>query len=172
MKIAIKGIYHERTEDAPFVGALVCAENCKFNCIDCINEDIKYSTSYYMEDTEIINKILLNPFNNGIILAGLEWTLQPKEMFALIYLALKNKLKVILYTGMDISELKETFPQLFELPIYIKYGRYKKELHTENYKMYGVKLASSNQKIININKIKGEINEPSKCIFRDLQRRN
>ncbi len=148
MKIAIKGIYHERTEDAPFIGALICADKCYYNCPDCCNEELKYSEPFYMEDTEIINRILNNPFNQGIILAGLEWTLQPKEMLRLIELALDNKLKVILYTGMNEFELRMKFPQIFELPIYIKCGRYIKELHTDDYYLYGVKLASTNQKII------------------------
>jgi pyruvate-formate lyase-activating enzyme len=148
LNIAIKGIYHERTEDAPFVGALICADGCKFNCEDCINEELKYSESFYMSDIDIISRVLNNPFNQGIILAGLEWTLQPNEMFKLIELALDNNLEVILYTGFDEEMLRKLYPHLFRLPIYIKCGRYNKELLVNDYKMFGVKLASSNQKII------------------------
>ena len=148
MRILIKGIYHERTEDAPFVGALICANNCNFNCEDCINNDLKYSAGYYMEDIDIINNIKSNPFNKGIILAGLEWTLQPKEMLRLIELALENSLEVILYTGMDENALFNKFPQLKTTNIYVKCGRYDKNLKVDNYRIYGVNLASSNQKII------------------------
>ncbi len=151
MKIAIKGIYNERTEDAPFIGALVCADNCYFNCIDCINDHLKYSESIYLEDVEIVKEVLLNPFNKGVILAGLEWTLQPVEMLRLIQLALENKLQVILYTGMNKEELFQTYPQLLDYNIYVKCGRYIEEIHTDNYKMFGVYLASSNQEIIKIN---------------------
>jgi pyruvate-formate lyase-activating enzyme len=150
MKIAIKGIYHERTEDAPFIGALICADNCKFNCKNCINDELKYIGSYFMNDYDIINEILFNKFNKGIILAGLEWTLQPKEMLRLIELALINNLQVILYTGMSKNELFKKFPELFNLNIYIKCGKYIEDLHVENYKMYNVKLASSNQEIIKV----------------------
>ena len=150
MRILIKGIYHERTEDAPFVGALICANNCNFNCEDCINNDLKYSAGYYMEDIDIINNIKSNPFNKGVILAGLEWTLQPKEMLRLIELALENSLEIILYTGMDEEELRNKFPELFTKKIYIKVGKYNKKLKVDNYMIYGVKLASSNQKIIEI----------------------
>ncbi|MFA6914191.1 MAG: MBL fold metallo-hydrolase [Endomicrobiia bacterium] len=52
--IAIKGIYPERSEDAPFIGALVCADNCHFNCKNCINDELKYSKSFYIEDKDII----------------------------------------------------------------------------------------------------------------------
>lgn len=148
MKIKIKGIYHERTEDAPFVGALVCANDCNFNCKGCFNQHLKLQPTIEIDDTEIINNILLNPFNKGIILGGLEWTLQPVEMLKLIKLSLNNKLEVILYTGMDEKELKMNFPQLMTLPIYIKCGKYIEELHTNNYEIYNVKLYSRNQTII------------------------
>jgi len=161
MKIAMKGIYHERTEDAPFIGALICADNCYFNCSDCCNHELKCSLSYVLEDYDIIKEVLSNKFNKGIILGGLEWTLQCNEMLVLIDLALENKLQVILYTGMDKEELFENFPELKNIDIYIKCGKYAKQLHTDNYKMFNVKLASSNQKII---KIKGEIYERNKCL--------
>lgn len=154
MKIRIKGIYHERTEDAPFIGALICANDCKFCCPDCINEDIKKSAGFDMEDTNIIKNVKSNPFNHGIILAGLEWTLQSKEMFRLIDLAIENNLEVILYTGMDKESLFNKFPELIKKRLYIKCGRYDKNLRVNEYKMHGVYLASSNQEIIKLN---GEI---------------
>ncbi len=150
MNIRIKGIAHERCEDAPFVGALISADNCNFNCPDCFNQHLKQTESFCLEDKDIISRVLSNPFNKGIILGGLEWTLQPNEMFRLIELALENGLEVILYTGLDEDELKKKFPKLFELPIYIKCGKYIKNLHTDDYSMFNVKLSSSNQKIIKI----------------------
>lgn len=154
MNIKIKGIYQERTEDAPFIGALICADNCYFNCPNCINEDLKHTQSIVVKDTDIIQEVLSNPFNKGIILGGLEWTLQPQEMIRLIQLALQNKLEVILYTGMTKEELYKNIPEVFNYDIYIKYGKYVEFLKVDNYKMYGVALASSNQKII---KVKGDI---------------
>jgi organic radical activating enzyme len=136
---------------------LICAESCKFNCPNCCNEELKTLSPYIIEDYEIINEVLSNPFNKGIILAGLEWTLQPKEMIKLIELALNQKLEVILYTGMDYKNLINKFPQLLNFNIYIKTGRYDSKLSTDNNIQYGVKLASSNQ---TITKIKGE---PNKC---------
>lgn len=150
MEILIKGVFHERTEDAPFIGALICADNCKFNCLGCCNEEYKTLPSYYMNDSEIINEIKSNKFNKGIILAGLEWTLQPKEMFRLIELAINNQLEVILYTGMDYEGLIKKFPKLLNYHIYIKTGRYIGEFATNNNIQFGIKLASSNQKIYKI----------------------
>ena len=152
MKIAIKGIFHERTEDAPFIGALICANNCKFNCLNCCNEEYKSLPSYYVEDHQIIQEIKSNEFNKGIILSGLEWTLQHKEMFRLIELAKDNNLEVILYTGMDYIKLIKKFPKLLNYNIYIKAGRYIEKLSTNDNIQYGVKLASSNQKIYKMQK--------------------
>ena len=39
--INYKTIVNERTEDAPFIGALISAIDCKFNCKKCFNQDIK-----------------------------------------------------------------------------------------------------------------------------------
>ena len=150
MKIAIKGIFHERTEDAPFIGALICANNCKFNCLNCCNEEYKSLPSYYVNDNEIIQEVKSNLFNKGIIIAGLEWTLQAEEMFRLIELALNNQLEIILYTGMDYDVLIKKFPELLNYHIYIKTGKYIRELSTDDNIQFGVKLASSNQKIYKI----------------------
>jgi len=146
MEILIKGIFHERTEDAPFIGALICANNCKFNCPNCYNKELKFSPSDYINDNEIIQEVKSNLFNKGIILAGLEWTLQAEEMFRLIELALNNQLEIILYTGMDYDVLIKKFPELLNYHIYIKTGKYIKELSTDDNIQFGVKLASSNQK--------------------------
>ena len=150
MIVKIKGIYHERTEDAPFMGALICANDCQFNCHDCFNQELKNTPSRDMDSKEIINIVKSNEFNKGIVLAGLEWTLQPKEMFELINVALEEDLKVILYTGRELKELQYKFPLLFTLPIYIKYGRYDNKLKTISNEVFGVNLASSNQNIIKV----------------------
>lgn len=148
MKIAIKGIYHERTEDAPFIGALVCATSCNFNCLGCINEPLKYSASYYMYDYDIIKEIKTNPFNQGIVLGGLEWSLQIEEMKQLVNLAIKKQLQVMIYTGLDEYDFLKICPNIKNIKCYVKYGRYLEKLSVNDYRNYGVKLASSNQKII------------------------
>lgn len=156
MIINYKTIVNERTEDAPFIGALISAIDCKFNCKKCFNQDIKKMPTKQLECEKLIQIVKSDVFNKGIILAGLEWTNQPKEAKALIECAIKNNLMVILYTGMDINVFKRKFPQLLINGIYIKYGNYDETQKTINHIEYGVTLASSNQHII---KIKGD-----KCI--------
>lgn len=150
MIIKIKSITHERTEDAPFMGALICANDCKFNCKNCFNQELKNRQGYEMESKNIIKEVKSNKFNKGIILAGLEWTLQPNELHELIKLAVDNQLEVIVYSGRELNNLKNNYSFLFKYPIYIKYGKYIDELRVVDYKVYGVNLASSNQNIIKV----------------------
>lgn len=154
MIINVKGIYHERTEDAPFIGALICANDCNNNCYNCFNQYLKSEPTIKIEDYKLINKILLNPFNKGIIFSGLEWTLQHKELKQLIKLAKENDLEIMIHTGTEEEIFKEQFSEIYKIPnIYIKFGKYKEKYKCDNNIQYGVKLASSNQKII---KTKGE----------------
>lgn len=147
MNIRIKGITHERCEDAPFVGALISAIDCHIGCKGCFNQHLKNTSTIIMDSKDIIREVLKNPFNKGIILGGLEWTEQPEEMIELIDVALNSNLKVMLYTGLS----KEFFNSKFDFihkDIYIKYGRYDESLRTNNNKQYGVNLVSSNQEIM------------------------
>ncbi len=150
MIIKYKTIIEERTEDAPFVGALISAIDCHFNCKECFNQHLKKEKTKQAECNDIIQKIKQNPFNKGIILAGLEWSNQPNEAKELINCALQNNLQVILYTGMDIIDFKKKCPQLIINGIYLKYGCFDNTKQTINHIEYGVTLASSNQHIIKI----------------------
>ena len=145
--VRYKSITHERTEDAPFVGALICAIDCQFNCNNCFNQDIKNSSILIKDHKEVIQEVKNNKFNKGVILAGLEWSLQPDELRLLVHEALKNNLEVIIYTGMNEKDFDIQFSDLIELPIYVKYGRYDENYKEDSYYCYGVKLATSNQKI-------------------------
>lgn len=151
MIIRYKTIAEERTEDAPFVGALISAIECNFNCKECFNQHLKNVQTKQEECEVIIKNIKSNFFNNGIILAGLEWSNQPQEAQSLIECALKNDLQVILYTGMDIDVFQKKYPELMIKGIYLKYGKYDNTKKTINHIEYGVTLASSNQHIIKIN---------------------
>ena len=96
---------------------------------------------------EIISKIKSNKFNQGIIFAGLEWTLQLIECIELAKMAKQNGLQTMIYTGSEDKRLIGSL-ELSGVFDYIKYGRYKEELKTANHIEYGVALASSNQHIL------------------------
>lgn len=147
-KINYKAIEHERVEDAPFVGALISACDCKFNCPNCFNQDVKKLPTTTKNCHEIISEIKANPFNKGIIFAGLEWSLQIDECITLATAAKSVGLQTMIYTGADkkSSIVKHYIKSgVFD---YIKYGRYSEELKTVNHIEYGVVLASSNQHIL------------------------
>lgn len=145
--INYKTIEHERFEDAPFVGALISACDCKFNCKNCFNQSIKNIPTKQDTAENIIKQIKSNPFNKGIIFAGLEWTLQIDECLILAKLAKQQGLQTMLYTGND-NELILNLLKLCDKFDYIKVGRFIEELKTANHIEYGVVLASSNQHIL------------------------
>lgn len=176
MEIRYKTIEHERTEDAPFVGALISAIGCDFKCKGCFHKDLKKVEDIVSTAEGIIAQIKANPFNQGVIFAGLEWSQQPMELVALIEEAVKNGLQIMIYTGCEIREFyarigkgcsgkltldHELFDSeiMFELigmnilnhyipdDYYIKTGVFDREQLTPDREAFGVKLASGNQRI-------------------------
>lgn len=148
MMIRYKVIEQERVEDAPFLGALISAVDCKFHCKGCFNQHLKDLPTLESTSQEIISEVKANPFNEGIILGGLEWTLQPNEMKELVKCAVENNLQVMIYTGLEEKEFISRFPDIVRYPVYVKYGQYREEMKTENNIQYDVQLASANQYIV------------------------
>jgi organic radical activating enzyme len=148
--IKYKGIIHERVEDAPFVGALIIADRCSRNCKNCFNESLKSKTSIENTAYEIIKEVKSNPFNNGIILSGLEWTEQKDDLIELVSLAKRSRLQVMIHTGLT----EESFFRILDRNIfencYIKFGEYEEHLSSNIHESMGVRLASSNQYIVYI----------------------
>jgi len=143
--VSYKGIIHERTEYAPFMGALIIGVSCRNNCRNCFNQHLKDKPTYIKFADEIIEEVQQNQFNDGIILAGLEWSEQPDDTIALIRCAAEVGLKVILYTGLTEYALYRRIPRKFLVGSYVKFGAYDETKAADNYKSLGVKLASTNQ---------------------------
>jgi organic radical activating enzyme len=155
-------------EDAPFVGALISAIDCWENCDGCFNQHLKELPTQEATAKEIIALVKSNPINEGIILSGLEWTLQPAEMFELLSEAKMSRLKTMLHTDMSGNEFKRWFDMYAAINYipsqytqvgnqrcadirmyldYIKFGCYELLKLSENYYSNGIKLASTNQHI-------------------------
>lgn len=159
MIIRHRGIHHTRF-DAPFCGALISSISCDHGCTDCINEHLKSDPHIIHQDSnDILDIIRSNPFNEGIILGGLEWTLQKDEMLHLIQLALSYDLQVILYTHHTEDSLLNLIPELYDRSstgdylfkgLYIKYGEYDTSKLSSTYSSYDVPLASTNQYIVRL----------------------
>ncbi len=147
-----RGIIPERTEDCPNgeFGALVIAKDCNINCPHCFNQHLKKGPIYEDTPEMIIAKIKRNPLHQWCVLGGLEWSLDPYGLVFIAEEALRNDLKVIIYTGKELDEFSA-----YMLPIgmkhlkgcWLKYGPYKECLKGDNIK-YGIHLASVNQNII------------------------
>jgi organic radical activating enzyme len=146
--IKYKGIVHNVLNDAPFIGAIIIANQCSMNCSDCINEHLK-DPCYTLEktDEEIIKTVKENGLNQGIILSGLEWTEQPEDLLKLVETGLRYNLQVMIYTHHTEKKFFSLFPQLKNEKIYVKFGLYNEALKTDNNYFFGVKLATSNQYI-------------------------
>lgn len=143
--IHYKGIEEERFQDAPFIGALILANDCHHNCPGCFNQYLRSEPTQFATAEDIIREVKEDPLHQGIILGGLEWTEQPHEMSALIAEAQKNNLKVMLYTHHNKKWLLSQFPSFAHSGIYVKFGEYVEG--DKSHKSNKVWLASSNQYI-------------------------
>ena len=104
MKIHYKGIVHERTEDSPFVSAIVVAPTCNFKCKGCFNRDLKKQENKVATAEEIIAEVMSNPFNEGVTFSGLEWSESPNELVELVKVASDKGLKIMIYTGCKLEQ--------------------------------------------------------------------
>lgn len=148
--VTYKGIIHERSEDAPFMGALIIAPTCSNNCRGCFNRHLKDAKAYTAYASDIIEKVKSNPFNDGIILAGLEWSEHPDDLIALVYYAQLANLQVIVYTGLTEDKFYARVPRMCLRSCYIKFGEYDSSLAASDHYSCGVRLASTNQYILRV----------------------
>lgn len=129
------------------MGALIIGKSCSNNCRNCFNQHLKDTPNLLKYADEIVAEVKQNHFNDGLILAGLEWSEQPDDTIALIDCALHENLQVILYTGLTEQELFNRIPKEYLVGIYIKFGAYDETKTSSTYYSEGVKLASTNQYI-------------------------
>jgi hypothetical protein len=145
-----KGIEHGVFTDAPFVGARICAMGCRKHCPGCFNQHLVGQPCITVDVVELIKEIKDNPMNQGIILGGLEWTEQSREMQLIVFEAEKQGLQVIIYTHMDICSFLCNFPILKGHDILVKCGEYRKDSIGFWDVKYDVYIASRNQAVYNL----------------------
>lgn len=151
-----KGIVQEVINQAPFIGAIIIAPSCTKGCKGCINEYLKTDGVFYYEEVEeILDKVQEHIFNEGIILAGLEWTESPDSLRKIVFSALGRKMEVMIYTYLTETEFKEKFPEFEGLNIWVKFGEYDERKKVEEYYSFGVRLATHNQYIKNLGGARG-----------------
>ena len=116
---------------------------CPYKCKGCHSTYLwGYKGNYLSKDIDSIFNEYLGMFSCVCFMGGDTNLIELKELLKLC----KSKgLKTCIYTGTDdISIFKDCMKYLD----YIKYGSYKEELKCDNNIFYGVKLATSNQKML------------------------
>jgi hypothetical protein len=153
MLISHRGIEHGITTDASFIGARISAVECTRGCTDCFNQYLKEMPIIQSPLDGILKAVVDHPLDIGIILGGLEWTERPFEMTQLIEEAVKRSLLVMLYTSMERDAFEQLFPNLTELPIWVKFGAYDNTKKSYYDEVNDVTLAGENQYIIHYGEI-------------------
>lgn len=125
---------------------------CYGNCCNCHNPELKDFSigDYYLDELlKIIQKI--NEFNSLIdniwILGGEPLDQNHNELIKMLINLKQTNKKIWLFTRYEIDEISE---EIIECCDYIKTGKYIPQLTTDDNIQYGIKLATSNQKIYKI----------------------
>lgn len=145
MLIRFKSLEHEVIGDAPFIGARLSSIGCSINCNKCQNQWMKELPTKQLGVHSLVKVVEANPYNQGIILGGLEWTDQPEELVAILEAFSATTLQVMLYTGYTEEECYQIRPEIFSYNIWVKFGQYIHTAEDSNNVQNGVKLASKNQ---------------------------
>jgi anaerobic ribonucleoside-triphosphate reductase activating protein len=125
-----------------------CSGNPK--CIGCYNKELQnfnigeeYNERYF---NKIKEKVLIfsNIIENLMVLGGEPLDQNQKEFLEFSRDLISLNKQMWLFTRYDIKNIPYEIKKICD---YIKCGRYIKELSCENNIQYGIKLATSNQKI-------------------------
>lgn len=104
-KIRYKAIIHEVSGYAPFTGALIVANDWDSEFSDdTIEKYLEMNTVAHRGQT-MIEQVLRNDNNKGVILAGLDWTLQLKDMLEIVDLVSKTRLDLLINVPVDLDTL-------------------------------------------------------------------
>ncbi len=135
--------YQITTQDVPDEIALaISISGCPLHCKGC-HSSFTWDPKFGEELTDEIFKSLLakNKHISCVLFYGGEWVLP--RLLELISMAKNKNLKVCLYTGLMLEEIKQTKKQLLEALDYIKVGRWIAELgglnkKTTNQRLYRI----------------------------------
>jgi len=144
MMIRHKGLEHNIYGEAPFVGARLCAITCSRGCPGCQNRHLLNEPYQETDAADLIEAVVLDPFDEGIIFGGLEWTEQPDELNYLVELAKRSGLQVMVYTGLTEEEYKSRFTHK---NIWVKFGEYSEKHKAPAYYSCGILLPTTNQHV-------------------------
>ena len=116
---------------------------CPYKCKGCHSTYLwEYKGNYLSKDIESVFNKYLGMFTCVCFMGG---DINLVELKDLLKLCKSKGIKTCIYTGTDDINI---FKDCMKYLDYIKYGSYKEELKCDNNIFYGVKLATSNQKML------------------------
>ena len=131
------------TQDVPDeISLAISISGCSLHCKNCHSSFTwKPDFGEILTDEKMEYLIKKNKYISCVLFYGGEWQL--KRLLELIKIVKQNHLKVCLYTGLILEEVKETKKELLDVLDYIKCGRYVEELgglnkKTTNQKLYKI----------------------------------
>ena len=129
--------------------------HCDFNCIDCQNSKLMHDPKMYNDFTEEVQNNIIKLYKEdkygeygNLVLSGGDPYSTTNRTETLKFLKKFKKelpnIKVWIYTGYTLDKVDSEYLNYVD---YIKCGQYLKKLKTNDNYQYGIKLATSNQKI-------------------------
>ena len=129
--------------------------HCDFNCVDCQNAKIMYGKNEHYDFTKEVQDDIIRLYKEdnygeygNLVLSGGDPYSSINRVETLKFLKKFKKelpnIKVWVYTGYTFDRVDKEYLQYVD---YIKCGQYLKELRANDNYQYGIKLATSNQKI-------------------------
>lgn len=135
-----------------FIGTAYCDFKCEKECGVkglCQNGSLMQIKAINIDDNEIVDRYIVNPFTEAVVIGGLEPFDQFEELFNLIKcFRHKTSDEIVIYTGFYENEILD---KLYKLQnnfnnLIVKFGRFLPNETKHFDDVLGVYLASSNQK--------------------------
>ena len=153
MEIRIAGIVEESIVDGTGIRYAIFMQGCLRHCKGCQNPGTHDINGGRIVDTsELIDAIKKNPLLSGITLTGGEPLLQLDAAIELARETKKLGLNVWCYTGYTFEEIPDAARELLKYVDVLVDGPFVEELKDLELQFRG----SSNQRIIDLNKLRNE----------------
>ncbi len=146
-KFNISGKISDSIVDGPGIRTVIFFQGCKHKCIGCHNMSTwSFKPKNLMSEEEIIKYIDENNFSKKITLSGGDPLEQ--NILGLLKKLKAKKYNIWLYTGYEMQEVKEKFPEILKYIDALVDGRFELEKRDISLEYRG----STNQKIYYMNR--------------------
>ena len=143
------------TQDVPDeITLAISLSGCPLHCKGCHSSFTwKPDFGEILTDEKLEHLIVKNKYISCVLFYGGEWKLQ--RLLEMIAIVKKYGLKVCLYTGLTMEEVREQKAELFDVLDYIKVGRWVEALgglnkKTTNQRLYRIERDGDNMELVDI----------------------